>query len=147
MRNLALLGILSLALAACGSSTGVTTNTDGSMHVQTSEGSFDAGSGTMPADWPADVATYAGATVKYSASTNAATGGAGAMVMLETSDAKDLVTKFYTDQLKADGWTIATTMQSGDMTIMAATKDDRSLSAQIATADGKTSVTLAVGKK
>ena len=117
------------------------------MQVTTSEGTFTAGQTTLPADWPTDVPAYAGATVQYSASVNPATGQAGSMVMLMSSDSPATVAAFYKTQLAANGWAISGTMESAGTTIMGATKGDRAVSLSIGGADGQTSITIGVGKQ
>ncbi len=152
-----------LLLAACGQSVGdkmaenaiekqtggqasVDTN-NGTMHVTTSEGTFDVGAHALPADWPTDVPAYAGATVQYSASVNPATDAPGSMVVLMSTDDAQTIADYYANTLKANGWTIGSTMQAQGTTIMTAIKDDRAVSLSVASANNETTITIGVGKK
>lgn len=116
------------------------------MHVTTSDGSYTAGGNQMPSDWPADVAVYVGATVAYSASANPDTDAPAQAIVLTSADDTATIAAFYTTKLAADGWTLSTTMESAEMTIFSATKDDRTLSMVIAGADGQTTITMGIEK-
>ena len=121
---------------------------DGSVKVETDEGTFQAGgSGEVPADWPNDVTVYENATVQFSGSSNPTTGEAGLALMLTTSDTVSQVSSFYTQSLKAAGWTITATMQQGEMTIIGATKGDRAFSLSAVQADGQTTITIGITKE
>ncbi|TSC78717.1 MAG: hypothetical protein G01um101425_1007 [Candidatus Peregrinibacteria bacterium Gr01-1014_25] len=115
----------------------------GKMRVTTKEGTFTTGN-QLPADWPKDAPSYAGAEVQYAMSTNPATGKPGAAVVLMTDDGMQEVANFYTDALKANGWSIESTMNGADTTIMAATKDGRTFSLAIVSADGQTTITVGI---
>ena len=131
-----------------GGNADVNINNDGSMHIETSEGTYDAGSNRLPADWPTDVTAYAGATIQYSGSTNPATGKAGAAAVLMTADKPEKVVEFYKADLRAKGWTIATTMQGQGTNILGATKGNRALSIMVAgSPDDQTSITIGVGQQ
>lgn len=146
MKTLCALGAIAL-LAACSSGNGVQVNTDGSTTINNAQGTATVGGTTMPADWPTDAPTYAGAKVQYSMSTNPATGKAGSAVILATSDSVDAVAAFYAKALADNGWKIEGNMRGGGTTIMGATKDDRIISLAIANSEGMTTITMGIGKK
>jgi hypothetical protein len=120
---------------------------NGTMHVETSEGTFDAGGNKLPADWPSDAPIYTGATIQYAASANPTTGKAGAAVVFMTSDSVQKVSDFYVAQLKEQGWKIEGTVNAGGALTIGATKDERSLSLVISGAEGRTTVTMGVENK
>lgn len=131
-----------------GSSAKVEMEADGAIEVKTDEGTYTAGKNELPADWPADVPAYAGATVAYAASVEgAAAGNAGSALMLTTEDGVQTVSDHYRRVLAENGWTFSTTMQSGGTAILGATKGDRTLSMLIAEAEGRTSITIGLEGK
>ena len=111
------------------------------MQVTTSEGTFVAGS-TMPADWPTDVPTYAGAKVQYSATAHPTDGKTGSAIVFMTSDVAATVANFYKTKLVENGWTMTATMEANGTTILGATKDTRNLSVMIGASEGQTAVTI-----
>lgn len=119
---------------------------DGSMHIESDEGTFDTGT-DVPENWPEDVTVYADATVQYSASVNPTTGDAGMVLVMTTTDSVSAVSEFYKDELASAGWNLEGTMQGGGMTIMGGSKDNRQVSVMVSEADGMTSITLATGDK
>lgn len=122
----------------------VDVNRDGSMRIETEDGTFTAGGTAMPDGWPEDAPAYPGATVSYAGTMNPATGKSGMAAILMTQDGGDAVAAYYKDRLTRDGWKIDTTMLGGDMSIVSATKDDRTLSIAVATANGQTTITMGV---
>ena len=131
-----------------GSSANVDLKADGSMHVQTKDGTYNAGNNQLPADWPTDAPVYAGATIQFSGSANPTTGKPGAAAVLVTSDAAADVTTFYKAELKKQGWMITSTMENQGTTILGATKGTRALSLMVGTVDGgQTSITIGVGEQ
>lgn len=129
-----------------GANFGVNVETDANVHIVTSQGTFDGGK-KIPEDWPSDIATYPGVTVEYFASVVSPEGDAGLALTVSTTDSIKQVVDFYKQMLITQGWTIQSTLESGDATIIAAEKDDRALATSISTLDGKTTVSLGVGKK
>lgn len=129
-----------------GGNADVNINSDGSMHVETTEGTYDAGSNTLPAGWPADVPAYAGAAITFSASVNPQTGKPGKAVAMTTTDSGQIVLDFYKKTLVSGGWAIATSMQTADMNILSATKGDQVVTMMIRPADGQTMITIGVDK-
>ena len=131
-------------LAGCGNPDGIDVNSDGSMDVETEEGSARIGTQSMPADWPEDVPSYPGATVSYSASMNPQTGKPGMAVVLASTDAIAKVAAYYKTELASRGWTVDTAMEATGTSIFSAKKDDRTISLLIAEADGQTTITMAI---
>ena len=135
---------LALLLSACGSS-GTQVKVDGNaVHVETSEGSATLGGNTLPADWPTDVAVYAGATITYAASVNPQSGKPGNALVLTTADSAEKVAAYYKDMLKTNSWTTTGMMESVGTSIITATKADRTLSLMVSTSGGVTGITIGV---
>lgn len=118
---------------------------DGNMQVKTDDGTFTTGQ-TMPKDWPADAPIYPKSEVQYSASMNKDDGNMSHALVLMSTDAADVVASYYADELKKQGWTISANSQIADSTMIAATKDTRTMSAMIAGSDERTTITLGVGQ-
>ncbi len=133
-------------LSGCGSTTSVKTNVDGSMKVNTSEGTATIGTQSMPADWPEDAPTYPGSTVAYSASTNPETGKPTLAVVLSTKDTMAAAATYYKTELASRGWKVDTAMEAGGTSIFSATKEGRTISLLIASAEGQTTITMAIEK-
>lgn len=113
-------------------------NTDNSFTYDTN--------GSLPENWPDDAPNYPNGSIQYSGTSNPQTGEAGAAVMFLTNDSSETVVDYYKRELPANGWTITQTAVSGTVTVIAATKDNRSLGIYIAaTETGQTSVTVGVG--
>ncbi len=132
--------------AKMGGNADVEIQADGQMRVETDEGTYTAGGGEVPADWPKDAPTYPDATVSYSASVNPTTGKAGSALVLVTTDDVKAVTDYYKKMLETNGWTISATMEAGATTVMGASKDDRTLSLSISGGQGQTSITMGIEK-
>ena len=160
MKKLTLLAVSALLLAACASTQekmmqkaldensggDVNVDADGSMQINTSEGSFTMGKSEVPKDWPSDAPIYAGASVQYSASVNA-DGSPGSAVILVTTDDVATVVAYYKAELTKQGWTMEGAMEGGGTSIIGASKDDRSMSLSITTQNNQTVITIGVGKK
>ena len=120
---------------------------DGSMHIETKGGTYDAGNSRLPPDWPSDVTVYANATIQYAGSVNPNNGKPGAAAVLITSDVPDTVVAFYKTDLRAKGWTMSTAMEGQGTSILSGTKGDRTVSVMVSgTVQGQTNITLAVEK-
>jgi len=116
---------------------------DGSMHVETEEGTMDVGAEVdLPADWPEDVSVYEGAKITQVMSMNPATGDAGRAVIFTTTDTAADVVAFYKSQLPLDGWTMEASMEAGTTTILSGAKDERKVSLMIVWNGEMTSVTM-----
>ena len=170
MRTLKTASVLSLAsflilLSACGrnsveqtmeqqieqgtgGSANVDLNADGSMHVETKDGTYNTGNNQLPKDWPEDAPIFAGATIQFSGSANPSAGKPGAAAVLMTTSSAADVMAFYTAELKKQGWTVSSTMESQGTTIIGATKGTRALSLLVGSVDGgQTSITIGVGEQ
>lgn len=135
-----------LLVTACGSNRASLTG-DGSTQVQTDGGLTNIGK-TMPSDWPEDVSVYVGSSLEYSATTNPGATRPLSAIVIATTDNTETVVGYYRNRLVADGWTINRDAHAGGSTLLAATKDTRSLSVLIAAGvDGKTNITLGIGQK
>jgi hypothetical protein len=97
----------------------------------------------LPANFPSDVPPYAGATIIIS---NSQPNGAGS-VTFTTPDTAAAVKTFYDDQLTKNGWTSASTQQSGTVTTEGFTKDDRTIQIEIVGGGPSTNVSVVYTKK
>ena len=97
------------------------------------------GAGKMPADFPADVYVYAGADIVSAVSTPV-----GVNLSLKTASAKADVAAKYAAEMKNQGWAAQTTMDTGDMTMLVFTKDNRTANVVVQFIDGSTSINLTV---
>lgn len=92
--------------------------------VTTKEGTLKMATGkggvALPDNFPKDVPLRPGATVKMSM-----TSGKGLMVHLESAGNVADTAKFYTEQLKGNGWEIEQTMNMGEISSLSAKKDQR----------------------
>lgn len=143
-----LVSLLGLLLTACTPDivpgADVDVDADGSMKIETDEGTMDIGNSSLPADWPEDIGIYPGAKIAYSASVTTTPDKPGMAVVLQTSDSAADVNAYYKDQFESNGWEIVGSMNAGSSITMAAKKDGRVASVMIATADGQTTVTLGI---
>ena len=142
---LALAGCL-LLLAGCSSGTSdqVNVNADGSMQVETNDGTVVTGGMAVPADWASDVPVYADANVQYTAAVNPVDGKPGQALVFTSSDSAQLVVEFYRSALTDNGWTVDASMAGPAGTVMSGTKDNRTVSMLIAEVDGTTNVTIGI---
>jgi hypothetical protein len=133
-------------LAACSPSHTITTHdgsvtitdkgkNDGSMHIAGKDGTtMDINTGKPITDYPADVPLYEGKAVmdiktekKHSR-----------VVSVQTPDPAEKISDFYKSQLESKGWKTESTINTAQMSMFVATKDDRQLTITIgADADGK----------
>ena len=100
------------------------------------------GAGKMPADFPADVYVPAGASVVSSLTTPA-----GINLALQTAAAAKDVAEKYAAEMKSQGWTSQSSMDMGDMTMLAFAKDNRTANVIVQFVDGATSINLTVATK
>lgn len=104
------------------------------------------GNVAIPATWPDDMPVLDDATVSYVGSSNPATGEAGSVVMFQTEKSLEEVSAYYEQALADNGWTVESTVRTGDAVMFAGTKDTRSVSLYVTSSDpGTTSVTLSIG--
>lgn len=163
LRSLSIIGVVTVALAGCGQNavdealeneiekeTGGAATVDmedGTVRVTTSEGSFTAGTNTLPTDWPTDIPVFRDATIQFSGETNQEGEDGGSMAVLMTTESAKNVLDFYTIALKENGWTMEATMAAQGMNIMTGTKDDRALTLSVTEADGSTTITIGTGQQ
>jgi len=93
----------------------------------------------LPAEFPADVAIYPGATVVMTV-----TGEKEMSITLNTTDSVEKVEAFYKKKLKEDGWKLDNAIKQPQF--LQATKKGRSLSVDIRAQSGKTTVCLTIAK-
>ncbi len=140
LSSLAVLGLL----AGCGGNADVDVNMDGTMEVETEEGTAKMGSQSLPEGWPDYAPAYPGSTVSYAAAVNAQTGKPGMAVVLSTTDTMPTAAAYYKTELASRGWTVDTAMEAGGTSIFSATKEGSTLSLLIASAEGQTTITMAI---
>jgi hypothetical protein len=93
----------------------------------------------LPEGFPKDVPIYKGAVVQVSS-----TQGKTMMVHLSVAAPAADALKYYQDQLKEQGWEIASTMNMGEGSMLTAKKGDRQCSALVMKQDKGTMVQLTV---
>ncbi len=140
--SFAMLGLLS----GCGNDTDVDVNMDGTMEVETEEGTATIGGQSLPEGWPDDAPAYPGSTISYSASMNPETGKPGMAVVLSTNAPVATAATYYKTELASRGWSVDTAMEAGGTSIFSATKEGSVLSLLIAGAEGQTTITMAIEK-
>ncbi len=140
------LGVLGLLSACGGNGNDVDVNLDGSMDVETEEGTAKIGTQDMPNNWPEDApGAYPGSTVSYSASMDPESGKPDMAIVSTTTDAAATVAAHYKTALAEKGWAVGTTMEGAGTSIFSATKDTRTMSLLITgTGQGQTTVTMAI---
>jgi hypothetical protein len=107
---------------------------DGTVKVTANESGV-----ALPDNFPKDIPIYKGAVIKIS-STQGKTMLAHMTVPGSVAD----VLKYYQDQLKDQGWTIESTMNLGEGSMIAAKKAARQCSAMVLKQDKETLVQLTV---
>jgi hypothetical protein len=135
---------------ATGGKVNVDYNADGgTMTVKGDDGTqvqySGGGNVTVPADWPTDVPIMDGGQLSYAVTSNPTDGKPGATVVFEIGSSVSDVAAYYTDALTANGWTIESTINTGDGTMFAATKDTRTASVYVVSSDTGTNVSVTVG--
>ena len=122
----------------------------GSVKITSDDGAeieYSAGGDVaIPATWPSDMPVLDGATVSYVGSSNPATGEVGSVVMFQTEQSLEEVSAYYEQALADNGWTVESTVKTGDAVMFAGTKDTRTVSLYVSSSDpGTTNVTLSIG--
>lgn len=122
----------------------------GSVKITSDDGAeieYSAGGNVaIPATWPNDMPVLDGATVSYVGSSNPTTGEAGSVVMFQTDQSLEEVSAYYEQVLADNGWTVESTVRTGDAVMFAGSKDTRTVSLYVSSSDpGTTSVTLSIG--
>jgi hypothetical protein len=103
--------------------------------------------GKLPEGFPTDVPVYEGA-VKAAIATDSDK-GKGFMVNIETPDAPADVFKWYEDEMASGGWTVKSTMKTGDGGLLSGEKDALGLTVTVTPAgtSANTNISLAVAPK
>jgi hypothetical protein len=96
----------------------------------------------LPADFPKDVPIIKGATVKV-----AMTRDKQMMVHLYVAGPVADAAKFYSDELKSQGWAIESTIAAGDVSMLSAKKGNRQCSVTAAKEGDGTLVQLAIAQE
>jgi ABC-type oligopeptide transport system substrate-binding subunit len=123
----ALAGCDTIAKKAVEKSTGVKVNDNNSEVTVTDKNgataSMSSKEGKLPDGLPDDVPAYSG-TIKGSA-TMQTPDGTNYTFSVETKDDPTTVVSWYKDKLAAKGWTISSTVASGDSAMIGAEKGDK----------------------
>ena len=93
----------------------------------------------VPDGFPKDVPVYPGSTVTMSMAAKD-----GMHVALKTADPSGKVVAFYNEKLKASGWEIEATMNTGESSMVSGKKDKRSVVAVTGRDSDGTTITLTV---
>jgi hypothetical protein len=94
--------------------------------VTTEDGSVTVGTNTQyPATWPSDAPKHQNGNITFSGNNNPKTGETGSAVIFTTQDSVSTLTKYYTEQLTAKGWTIDTTASVNTVNAIVARKDNK----------------------
>src|SRR3989344_5728600 len=135
------------SLLGAASGVDVDRSLDGSTTYSNEEGIVTVGGGaSMPANWPSDApANYAGGSIVYSGTSNPQTGQSGSAVSYTVRASASSVADYYKQQLTSAGWTIQGTANIAGATVVAATKDTRTMGVYITdTADGNVTVVAGI---
>ncbi|MGQ9574010.1 MAG: hypothetical protein ACUVUC_01705 [Thermoguttaceae bacterium] len=101
---------------------------------------FSAGAAAaLPDGFPEDAPIYPGAKL-----TTSMTLPEGMQVSLQTADAAEKVSAFYKERLKAGGWELKATMDTGQAIMLLAEKEGRNLQTMIGREGQTTTLTLTV---
>ncbi|MCE9546549.1 MAG: hypothetical protein K8T25_13665 [Planctomycetia bacterium] len=96
----------------------------------------------LPADLPADIPIFAGASVQMQALNSEATSG---MIQLQVKSPIDKVGDFYKQQLPKLGWTVTGSLDQGASTNLVGKKNGREIAVSVADgSDGTTTVFIAI---
>jgi frataxin-like iron-binding protein CyaY len=116
---------------------------DGSIKIETDEGTFEAGGDiSLSKDWPEDIHVTEGKIIASQSNEM------GNNLTIESDRSVDDVKKEYKEKLEDDGWEINMTFDMDDNVLYGAEKDERTLSLTIGKDDdGKTMIVLVQAKK
>lgn len=118
---------------------------EGSISIQTEEGSFQMSSGEsakIPDNFPSDVYVFEGAKIEAVMQSTE-----GSTLSLSTQDTISKVTGKYRSEMTNKGWKQESTINMGDQQMLLFTKDERA-STVIVTSDGeKTMIAMTVANK
>ncbi len=98
----------------------------------------------VPDDYPKDVPVYSSAKVVMSQSVS---DQHGRSMMLESSDPSDTIVSFYKKGLDSNGWKTESTVATGQLTMLTASKDQRQVMLQITDNGSKRGVMQVVADK
>lgn len=116
--------------------------TNGVININTKDGSFST-SNTLPTSWPSDAPVYPGATIQYSGTSPTS----GTAVIMQTTEASDIISTYYIEQAEQNGWTLENNAQVSGNSVLSFTKGSQSLSVLVTpTADGST-ITMGITTK
>lgn len=119
---------------------------DGSMRIDTKDGTVEIGRQALPSDWPTEIGTYPGSTIVTTANVTSDKGRPASMITATTGDSAAKIATYFKDRLAADGWEINAEAVMGAMTIIGATKADQEFGMQIVTAENQSTISLVVSK-
>jgi hypothetical protein len=153
-----------LAMTGCGfiagravksgveSATGVKVNESGnSVTVTGQDGATVSSSadGKIPEGFPSDMPLYVPGSIKAGIVSDSGS-GKGFMVAIETPDAPAAVFAWYETQLKDKGWTVQTTMKTGEGGLLTGEKGSQVFTVAVSSGSdtqGATGVSISVGPK
>jgi hypothetical protein len=120
---------------------------DGSMQITGEDGeemNITTGRGTtLPGDWPDTIPVLPDGNIEYAASVAGEDSEMNHTVAYTTPRSAIEITEFYKEQLATNGWTIETTMATGEGSMITATNDnDEGVVVYIGESDGVTTVNI-----
>jgi len=121
---------------------------EGEVTITTDEGTFEysaGGSVSLPDNWPDDLPIMDEGSITYAGSMSPTAGEAGAVVVFDVDGSVSGVADYYKRALADNGWAVEATMQTGEMTIVSAAKDERTVGISIVAGDVVTTVTISTG--
>lgn len=113
---------------------------EGRMVIQNKDGKSEiatGGSAAVPADFPKDILVYDGAKIVVSAKHQD-----GFMLSLQTPDKREKVVEKYRASMTAQGWSEESSLNAGEVTVVAYKKEGRSASLSVAGSGDETQITL-----
>jgi hypothetical protein len=128
---------------ALGGSASVEMGEDGEMRVDTSDGSFEIGTGKFPEGWPADLAVIPGFSL---VSAGSAPDGLTAQ-MLADGDATEAVKAYVTDLQANRGWAVDPSVPPGANGMWALTKEGKVVTIFSAAAGTETIVIFSIAER
>lgn len=132
-------GTAALALCACGNSKEVAFDSGGVKHV------FTAGESTTTAGFILPI--YPNAVTNGAVQASGDADDASKFMMLNSTDSVEKIRTFYLDKLKSEGWVVAESLHQPTLVNIGVSKEQLDGSVMLsADADGKTTITLAVGR-
>jgi len=97
--------------------------------------------GRLPEDWPSDIPVIPGGEISFSQSS----GSEGMQqVQLQTDRSVDEAFQYYREKLQSSGWSVGDTMSMHMMNMVTAEKAEKKVIVQVAQAEDRTFVQIAV---